>query len=392
MKPQRGTIQTLLAKAFNTTLLQERRFAWVDYLRGIAILLIVYRHVLIGIQRGQIEVPEILVNANMIFYSFRMPLFFLLSGLFISKMLEKRTLGQLVESKFNALMYPYLIWSFLQITLQILLSRMTNSSRSLEDYLYIFYQPRNLDQFWYLPALFNTTVIYVIFKCKLKIPAGGQLILGLLFYFIARYFQNISMVSDWMDFYFFFALGDVIRQPFFKERVQNFFKNPVALLLIIPAFIAVQRYYLTHNLSILAAQNKNAILPTDFMHRVRDQVDFLFIALIGCLSMIILAFRLEQLSILKFLRVIGYHSLQIYVMHVIISAAVRLSLIVLFGITQPLVLLLTAITTGIIIPIVLYNLFMRNGKAWFLFSYKKNEKATTLPAAPQPASPAAQGA
>ena len=62
----------------------------MDYLRGIAIILIVYRHVLVGLQKGMIVVPEILVHANMIFYSFRMPLFFILSGIFISRSLAKK--------------------------------------------------------------------------------------------------------------------------------------------------------------------------------------------------------------------------------------------------------------------------------------------------------------
>jgi fucose 4-O-acetylase-like acetyltransferase len=370
MNSQKGTIRSFFAKAFHLSILQQNRLAWVDYLRGIAIVLIVYRHVLIGIQRGQIEMPELLVNANMIFYSFRMPLFFILSGLFISKTLERKSVKQVIENKFNLLLYPYLIWAFLQISLQIALSHVTNSTRTVQDYLYIFYQPRGLDQFWYLPALFNTTVIYVLLKSKLKLPAGGQLILGLIFYFSARYFQKVSMISDWMDFYFFFALGDAIRQPFFKAKVQDFLRNPVALLLIIPAFIAVQRYYLTHNLDILAQNNKGVVLPVDFMVRLRDQIDFLFIALVGCLSMMILSFRLEQLKILKFLRILGFHSLPIYVMHVIISAFMRLSLIVVFGITNPLVLLLCSMTAGIIIPVVLYNLFMRDGGAWFLFSYR----------------------
>jgi uncharacterized membrane protein YcfT len=198
------------------------------------------------------------------------------------------------------------------------------------------------------------------------------------------------MISDWMDFYFFFALGDVIRQPFFREKVQNFFRNPVALLLIIPAFIAVQRYYLTHNLEMLALNNKNAVLPIDFMHRLRDQVDFLFIALVGCLSMIILAFRLEKLRVFSFLRILGYHSLHIYVVHVIISASVRLSLIILFGITNGVVLLICSVLLGIVIPIMFYNLLVKDGPAWFLFTYKRHQEKRNTDVAKKPIAPAAQ--
>ncbi|HEU4471527.1 MAG TPA: acyltransferase, partial [Flavisolibacter sp.] len=155
-------IKALWNKAFNTSILEKNRMAWVDYLRGIAILLVVYRHVLIGLERGAHDIPVLMERANMIFYSFRMPLFFILSGIFISASIAKKPLNRLVYNKFESLLYPYLVWAFLQISLQIVLSRFTNSERTLMDYTMIFYQPRGLDQFWYLPALFNATVIYLL--------------------------------------------------------------------------------------------------------------------------------------------------------------------------------------------------------------------------------------
>jgi len=69
---------------------------------------------------------------------------------------------------------------------QIFLNNYTNSNRSWIDYTYILYQPRNLDQFWYLPALFNATVIYIIIKVKLNPPAWAQLLLGLALYLHRR--------------------------------------------------------------------------------------------------------------------------------------------------------------------------------------------------------------
>ena len=51
MKVEGSYIKNWLAKAFNTSLLQKSRLPWVDYLKGIAILLVVYRHVVTsGIQ------------------------------------------------------------------------------------------------------------------------------------------------------------------------------------------------------------------------------------------------------------------------------------------------------------------------------------------------------
>ncbi|MBN8674048.1 MAG: acyltransferase [Chitinophagales bacterium] len=348
-------LKQFFSKAFNLVVLEKSRMPWVDYLRGIAIVLVVYRHVLIGIERTGRSIPVLLEQANMIFFSFRMPLFFILSGLFISSSIAKRTIKKLVAIKFENLLYPYLIWAFLQTTLQIVLSNYTNAERTLEDYTYIFYQPRGLDQFWYLPALFNTTVIYILVKTKLRFHNWMQLLLGVALYFTGTYLRRVSMMSDWMEFYIFFAIGDSLSGLFFKQRAQRFLNSSLTLLLIVPIFAFTQYYYV-----------KNFDVIT--------HVEFLTISLIGCVSMFVFAFRLQKLHILSFLRVLGFHSLYIYVMHVIVSAFVRLVLTKFMGVTDPAILLFSGIATGVIIPVMLYNLIIKK-KLWFLFTYHR-PKAT----------------
>ena len=385
MSAVRTGIQNWFAKAYNTSILQERRLAWVDYLRGLAILLIVYRHVLIGLQRSHINIPQGLVDANMIFYSFRMPLFFILSGIFISKSLAKHSVKKLAGIKLELLLYPYLVWTIIQITLQILLSNFTNSERTLIDYTYIFYQPRSLDQFWYLPALFNTTMIYVLLKTKLKVTTGWQLLIGIFLYYLSPYFQEVSMMSDWMSFYFFFALGDAISGLVFKPSLQSFFKNPYALLLVIPIFVLSQQYYFLHHFANFAIAKRATFSSPDFLHHFKDQIDFLFVAFNDCLAMFILAFQLQNLGRLSFLRVIGFHSLYIYVMHVIVTACIRLVLVRAFGITDPFVLLFVSIAFGVAVPIAFYNLCIRNHALSFLFTYRKKKPKAAHPKVMRPA-------
>jgi fucose 4-O-acetylase-like acetyltransferase len=305
---------------------------------------------LIGIDRNGLQIPHYLRQANEIFFSFRMPLFFILSGLFISSSIGKRAVKKLVEIKFENLLYPYLIWAFLQTTLQIVLSNYTNAERTWLDYTYIFYQPRGLDQFWYLPALFNATVIYILLKTKLKFPNWLQLVLGVILYFVGVYFRDISMLSDWMEFYLFFALGDALSGIFFKPASQRFLKSPITLLLLIPLFAGAQYYFLNYG-------------PV-------TKLEFLVISLVGCISMFVFAFRLQQWNVGSFLRVLGFHSLYIYVMHVIVSAFARLCMTRLLGIYDPTVLLFTGIVTGVVIPVIVYNLLIKD-KLWFLMTYHR---------------------
>jgi fucose 4-O-acetylase-like acetyltransferase len=349
-----SALNNFFQKAFNIAVLQKSRMPWVDYLRGIAIILVVYRHVLIGIERSGMSVNIGLRQANEIFFSFRMPLFFILSGLFIGGSIAKRSVAKLVEIKFENLLYPYLIWAFIQTTLQIVLSDYTNAGRTIEDYTYIFYQPRGLDQFWYLPALFNTTIIYILLKTKLKLQSWMQLLLGIALYFIGPYFDKISMISDWMEFYIFFALGDAISTLFFQRPAQRFLNSGMAAVAMIPVFAAVQYYFLYKEFDV-------------------TRIEFLAIALIGCVCMFVWAFRLQKWNILHFLRVLGFHSIYIYVMHVIVSAFTRVVLTKVLHIGNPTVLLFAGIAAGVIIPVLLYNLIIRKW-LWFLFTYHKPKK------------------
>src|SRR5690349_15151101 len=85
------------------------RYNWIDYARGIAIILVVYRHSFEGIKRAGFSISNYLFleHANIIFFSFRMPLFFIVSGIFISGSLFKRGLNGLISNKMRTILYPY---------------------------------------------------------------------------------------------------------------------------------------------------------------------------------------------------------------------------------------------------------------------------------------------
>jgi fucose 4-O-acetylase-like acetyltransferase len=74
--------------------MKSERLSWIVYARGIAISLVAYRHVFEGAKEAGIGVQQydFLEYFNILFYSFRMPLFFIISGIFISKNLKKRGL------------------------------------------------------------------------------------------------------------------------------------------------------------------------------------------------------------------------------------------------------------------------------------------------------------
>lgn len=76
---------------------------WVDFAKGIAILLVVFGHVNVGmLESNKFMNDNILWIINKIIYSFHMPLFFILSGYLYGKIEvinNKEQLRKLISKK-----------------------------------------------------------------------------------------------------------------------------------------------------------------------------------------------------------------------------------------------------------------------------------------------------
>lgn len=376
------TLKKWLSKAFNSSIIEKDRYRWIDYLRGVVIIFVVYHHAFLGMEDDGISVPKFVVNANMAAYSFRMPLFFIFSGIFTSLSLTTKSVGKIIWSKFNILFYPYLIWSAIQITLQIIFSKYTHSDGTYSDYLYIFYQPKALGQFWYLPALFNSTIIFVLVKSKFQLKTGAHLLLGIIFFLSAPFVNSISMMSNWMRFYIFLVIGEALSSFILKKETQDRLKNPLFFLGVIPIFTAAQYYYF-HYIGVRSLENESASLfNIKLANYMFSELSFLLISLTGCITFILFSFILENWNRCKWLRIVGFHSLYIYIMHVMVVACLRIILMRFFNIDNYVVLLCITISFGVIIPILFYNLIGKK-YLWFLFSTRKpliENTSTKIPA------------
>lgn len=341
---------------------RSNRYGWVDYAKGMAILFVVYRHILHGFINAKLPVEQWVINGNDMLYSFRMPLFFALSGLFFASSLHKKGWANFLVSKVNTLLYPYLLWAVIQITLQIVFAKYVNAQRGPMDYLNIFIQPRGLDQLWYLFALFNVTALFLFTTVLLRLPAIGQVVLGLVLLGFAPLLKDISTFYDVMLHYFFFALGSLIAPVFFAENVQKKLSNGLGLLLLLPLFAASQYYFLFH-------QEMNLYL-------------YAVIAIVGSLFVIMLSSFLSKHEWLSWLTVIGHYSLYIYLLHVMIASFIRHFLVMTPLVHHIPLMLAILIVVAIFLSIIVYRIciLLRLG---FLFKgpFKESYTKQTVPAA-----------
>ncbi|MGZ3973686.1 MAG: acyltransferase family protein [Flavisolibacter sp.] len=365
------TFRNWISAAFNLSILGRDRHIWIDYLRGLVIILVVYHHAFLGMVRSGIAIPQSILDANMAAYSFRMPLFFIFSGIFTGLSLNCKPAKAIIWNKFSFLFYPYVIWAIIQISLQIIFPNYSNSNVSYKDYLDILYQPKRIAHFWYLPALFNSTVIFVLIKNKWKIKSLPHLLLGLLFFLLAPFVNSISMMSNWMRFYIFLTIGDALSRFILEKQLRERLQRPLYFLALVPIFIVAQLYYFKV-IGVRPLENESASMQVNFIYYTFEQLSFLLISLVGCTTFILLSFLIEKWNQLKWLRIVGFHSLYIYIMHVIVIAFFRTIFIRLFGTDNYLLFLAAAIILGVIIPIIFYNLIGKK-YLWFLFYLKRPE-------------------
>src|SRR6202000_2891257 len=109
-------------------ILKEKRWLWIDYDKGISIMLVGYGHCMDALSGHAMDLQSYhgFTYFGAFFYGFRMPLFFIISGLLVGRSLNKKGLGNYIGDRTNNILYPLMIWGAIQVTLQLIAARFTN--------------------------------------------------------------------------------------------------------------------------------------------------------------------------------------------------------------------------------------------------------------------------
>jgi fucose 4-O-acetylase-like acetyltransferase len=361
---------------FNTRfILSEKRSLWVDYDKGISIMLVGYSHCLSALEGhvADMNAYPLFSYFGTFFYGFRMPLFFIISGLLVGRSLRKKGLNNYIGDRTNNILFPLLVWGFIEITFQIISARFTHFSAhedvSPMKYLKLITSPRETGHFWYLNALFCIGVIYAILKAIFRLRPYIQVILGLILFAQSAYL-NINdiyagFITDVFEYYIFFALGDLISNVMLDEKnIQRFSTWKVFFPLLI-AFVIIQYFFTQINLKPSVYGNRFVEQKMPFF--------FLFEALVGCATSVSFSFLLQKYRLFTWIRIVGYHSLFIYCMQIIVMAFARIFFQSVLHIDYTPALIILVWASGIILPIFFYNFCLRFN-LWWLFTYKKPVK------------------
>jgi peptidoglycan/LPS O-acetylase OafA/YrhL len=234
-------------------------------------------------------------------------------------------------------------------------------------------------------ALFNTTVIFAFLKQKAKLKSIHQIALGFILFMASalcsQYNIDLYFVSDILHYYLFLAIGDELSHLIINGGLRKFFSSRKAFFILIIPFAALQYYFLETNVA------HRQISPKFLYVEYYQPLMYLLVALVGCAFIISVSSLFEKYNAVKWLRVLGKHSLYIYVMHVIVFAAARVALMRFFHIYNVYLLMFLCIAAGVLIPVLFYRITNKLGM-WYLFTLEKpkstNKKDESLLRKPQP--------
>lgn len=141
------------------------RTDWVDMVKGVAIVLVVFGHAWRGSEKAGLfdGMPSGLFDAvDARIYAFHMPLFFLLSGLFLLPSLERSAPGKFFTSRVTRLLWPLLLWTYLFVASKLVAGSFANKPLEAGD-IPLFPIPGKW-QFWFLWALFLMHITLLVLR------------------------------------------------------------------------------------------------------------------------------------------------------------------------------------------------------------------------------------
>ena len=148
--------------------MSKGRLAYIDIARGIGIMLVVLGHTLAE-ANYHVQNSSVLFLGRLI-YSFHMPLFFFLSGMFFKPDIR---FSDLLKRRFDSLLKPYLFTIFLVYFVSVFYDKNLGLSTAVVRiikalYGNSYYLELYWSQIWFLPALFALNLFafgfYAIFK------------------------------------------------------------------------------------------------------------------------------------------------------------------------------------------------------------------------------------
>ena len=272
------------------------RAAWADFAKGLTIILVVMMHSTLGVE---LALGKSAFMGDLVTFarSFRMPLFFAISGLFAAAAINRSWL-KFADAKLIHFAYFYVLWSVLQIGVRLALSGHGQHEISWHQFALIPVSPFGTIWFIYILPLFFLVARFTRALPPLLVFAGAAVI---------SLFSTQSgwIVADASTKYLVFFLAGLYAGPWIKALAAWSKDKLLGVAGLSLAFAAA-------NLQVMA------------WDRVEHPAFALVMGLLGIVTLVAISGLVGHAKVLAPVRYCGQNSLAIYVAFTFPMVAARI--------------------------------------------------------------------
>ena len=322
-----------------TPSVSKSRIDWVDAVKGLTIILVVMEHTTFGVQGAIGHLPALFGAVAEFAKPFRMPLFFLVAGLFAYKALYG-DLRKFVDGKIIHFAYFYVLWSVIQIGLKIAVPHDGPWKVTYIDLLMIPVQPFAV--LWFIYSL-------AMFFCAMRFLRSARPAY-VIFFAAALYFLRLDtgwmLIDEFAWRFIWFVLGVYGARQIFElaDWARAYPAKGLAL-------------------SGLLLASLGAVV---FSHLVDIRGFELLMGVAGASAAIMLVAIAASKNLAAPLTFVGKHSLYIFLSFFLPMAATRMVLVKL-GMENGDLITLIAMTVAVVAPVIAYRI-VANTPLDFLFT------------------------
>jgi len=342
----------------------QNRLDWVDAAKGLSIILVVmmYAAYSVGEDTGSITILHWFIGFAT---PFRMPEFFLISGLFLARVIDRPWL-HFADRRVVHYFYFYALWAVIHILFKTLVAT-GDPLGALNLAVISLVQPYGVLWFIYILAIVSAASKLMH---SLKIPhwAGFAMAAALQ---IAPIHTGAYAIDQFAEYFVYFYAGYAFAPRIFS-LVEHAVKTPPYSLAILGSWAII-------NFCLVFSSGYEITTTHMNMGLAGLPVLHLALAITGAMALCVSAALLTKLPIMNWLSWMGSKSLVIYLSFALPMSTVRVVLIKLGIINNADILSLIVFALAMIAPLILYALIQKTGFGKFLI---ERPQWAHLPGAP----------
>ncbi|WP_019158247.1 acyltransferase family protein [Brevibacterium senegalense] len=315
----------------------------IDIFRGIAVIGVVFSHVVGGVRgAGLLDPSAPLYLFNEWFYAFRMPAIALVLGMFISYGAEKYGSKTYIARRAVFALYMYVIWYVIQMSAEVLTSSLKNHPVTIRQALSIWEPVAHL---WFVPYIAVSAAVIAVVRPWERAPWLTAPLLVLASVAVWGWSPGFIGLSG-LALIGFSTVGAMIgvrraRVVFTENRGWVLIVGALALLAALPFFgTEIVPASVGATPEQIEAGRQAWLFPSVILSWLGQFI------IAGVVVIIMFIPRVRELFAL-----VGRHTLSVYLAHIIVIAGLRIVLMAI-GVDSLVVLVPVLLIAGVVVPLI----------------------------------------